>query len=219
MVFNLVNEQQEWNRRTRDLIARARPCPLPVNDSIPSVMIPQWHRGTTWARDAARAFHDEVAERVSTGAAVCPGERARLMWIGRGLWFDLDFYRRFEQSHGAVFVWSMYLAIAADGYLRYGGDPLRALAARFAAFSDQLYTPPWSAEWYVKEARHHGVDGVVHLVSEDARGSYFTTRALEAAGIPVLELHADNVDARSADGDALTRTVGDWLDRRVRAGD
>jgi hypothetical protein len=51
----------------------------------------------------------------------------------------------------------------------------------------------------------------VHLVSEDSRGSYFTTRALEAAGIPVLELHADNVDARAADGAGLTRTVGDWL--------
>ncbi|MFD6286535.1 2-hydroxyacyl-CoA dehydratase [Streptomyces sp. NPDC060205] len=215
-VMDLVNEQQEWNRRTRDLIARARPCPLPVNDSIPSVMIPQWHRGTVWARDAARAFHDEVAERVAAGTAVCPAERTRLMWIGRGLWFDLDFYRRFEESHGAVFVWSMYLAIAADGYLRYGDDPLRALAARFAAFSDQLYTPPWSAEWYVKEARSHGVDGVVHLVSDDARGSYFTTRALEAAGIPVLELHADNVDARDAGPEALTRTVGDWLDQRVR---
>ncbi|MFA3875661.1 hypothetical protein ABS735_18520 [Streptomyces sp. MMCC 100] len=35
--------------------------------------------------------------------------------------------------------------------------------------------------------------------------------ALEAAGIPVLELRADNMDARSADGDALARTVGDWL--------
>lgn len=215
-VMRLTNEQQEWNRRTRDLIARARPCPLPVNDSIPSVMIPQWHRGTVWARDAARAFHDEVAERIGAGASVAPAERTRLMWIGRGLWFDLDFYRRFEESHGAVFVWSMYLAIAADGYLRYGDDPLRALAARFAAFSDQLYTPPWSAEWYVKEARHHGVDGVVHLVSDDARGSYFTTRALEAAGIPVLELHADNVDARGAGPEELTRTVGDWLDKRVR---
>ncbi|WP_324603964.1 MULTISPECIES: 2-hydroxyacyl-CoA dehydratase family protein [unclassified Streptomyces] len=128
-VMHLVDEQQEWNRRTRDLIARARPCPLPVNDSVPSVMIPQWHRGTTWARDAARAFHDEVAERVSAGVSVCP---------------------RTGQAH--------------------------------------------------------------------ARGSYFTTRALEAAGIPVLELHADNVDARSADGDALTRTVGDWLDRHVLAG-
>ncbi|MFD7956570.1 2-hydroxyacyl-CoA dehydratase family protein [Streptomyces ardesiacus] len=128
-VMHLVDEQQEWNRRTRDLIARARPCPLPVNDGVPSVMIPQWHRGTTWARDAARAFHDEVAERVSAGVSVCPGERARL-------------------------------------------------------------TP----------------------------GAATSPRALEAAGIPVLELHADNVDARSADGDALTRTVGDWLDRHVLAG-
>lgn len=214
-VMALANEQQEWNRRTRDLIARARSCPLSVTDSIPSVMIPQWHRGTTWARDAARAFHDEVADRVAAGTAVCPDERVRLMWVGRGLWFDLDFYRRFQRTHGAVFVWSMYLAIAADGYLRYGDDPLRALAARFAAFSDQLYTPPWSAEWYVKEARHHGVDGVVHLVSDDARGSYFTTRALRAAGIPVLELRADNVDSRGTDGEALTRTVSDWLDEEV----
>lgn len=214
-VMDLVNEQQEWNRRTRDLIARARPCPLTVTDSIPSVMVPQWHRGTTWARDAARALHDEVTRRVADGTAVCRDERARLMWIGRGLWFDLDFYRRFQESHGAVFVWSMYLAIAADGYLRYGDDPLRALAARFAAFSDQLYTPPWSAQWYVKEARLHGVDGVVHLVSDDARGSYFTTRALEAAGIPVLEVHADNVDARGTDPAALTDAVADWLEHRI----
>ncbi|MGW4589981.1 2-hydroxyacyl-CoA dehydratase [Amycolatopsis thermoflava] len=214
-VMALVNEQQEWNRRTRDLIAAARPCPLAVTDSIPSVMVPQWHRGTEWARDAARAFHDEVAARIDAGAAVCEDERVRLMWIGRGLWFDLDFYRRFQESHGAVFVWSMYLAIAADGYLRYGDDPLRALAARFAAFSDQLYTPPWSAEWYVKEARNHGVDGVVHLVSDDARGGYFTTRALRAAGIPVLELHADNVDARQASPEAISAVVRDWLDREV----
>ncbi|MFV2195348.1 2-hydroxyacyl-CoA dehydratase [Nocardiopsis sp. LOL_012] len=213
-VMALANEQAEWNRRTRDLIAAARPCPVHVTDTFPAVMVPQWHRGTEWARDAARALHDEVAERVRSGRAACGGERLRLMWVGRGLWFDLDFYRRFEDSHGAVFVWSMYLAIAADGYARHGGEPMRALAARFAAFSDQLYTPPWSSEWYVKEARHHGVDGVVHLVSDDERGGYFTTRALEAAGIPVLELHADNVDARTG-GEVLGRTVREWLEREV----
>lgn len=196
-VLDLVNEQAEWNRRSRDLIAATTPSPLAVTDSIPSVMIPQWHRGTEWARDAARRFYEEVAERVRAGAAVCEDERVRLMWIGRGLWYDMEFYRRFEQRYGAVFVWSMYLAIAADGYPRYGSDPLRALAARFAAFNDLLYTPPWSCEWYVKEARLHRVDGVVHLVSDDARGGYFTTRALRAAGIPVYELHADNVDTRS----------------------
>ncbi|SDF46582.1 2-hydroxyglutaryl-CoA dehydratase, D-component [Lentzea fradiae] len=215
-VLDLVNEQAEWNRRTRDLIARTTPSPLAVTDSIPSVMIPQWHRGTEWARDAAQRFYEEVEARVRSGAAVCEGERARLMWIGRGLWYDMDFYRRFEERHGAVFVWSMYLAIAADGYPRYGDNPLRTIAARFAAFNDQLYTPPWSSEWYVKEARLHGVDGVVHLVSDDARGSYFTNRALRAAGIPVYELHADNVDTRSL-RDSTERDVEEWLEREVLA--
>ncbi|WP_026453748.1 2-hydroxyacyl-CoA dehydratase family protein [Saccharomonospora iraqiensis] len=214
-VMALANEQAEYNRRTRDLIAAARPCPVDVPANVPAVMLPQWHRGTGYARDAARALQDEVADRVSAGAAVCRPERARLMWIGRGLWFDMGFYERFRREYGAVFVWSMYLAIAADGYARYGDDPLRALAARFAAFSDQLYTPPWSTEWYLKEARAHGVDGVVHLVSDDARGGYFTTRALEDAGIPVLELHADNVDPRTTDRATMTRTVAEWLEHRV----
>jgi hypothetical protein len=214
-VMDLVNEQEEWNLRTRDLVAAARPCPVSVNDSIPGVMVPQWHRGTVWARDAAKSFHDEVAAKVAAGDGICADERVRLMWVGRGMWSDLDFYRRFQEKHGAVFVWSMYLALAADGYLRYGDDQLRALAARFAALTDQLYTPPWSCEWYVKEARTHGVDGVVHLVSDDPRGSYFTTRALEAAGIPVLELHADNVDERTFDEAAVTATVEQWLADRV----
>ncbi|USX54642.1 2-hydroxyacyl-CoA dehydratase family protein [Lentzea sp. HUAS12] len=213
-VLDLVNEQAEWNRRSRDLIARTTPSPLAVTDSIPSVMIPQWHRGSEWARDAAQRFYEEVEDRVRAGAAVCEDERARLMWIGRGLWFDMDFYRRFEERHGAVFVWSMYLAIAADGYPRYGDDPLRTLAARFASFHDQLYTPPWSSEWYVKEARLHRVDGVVHLVSDDARGGYFTTRALRAAGFPVYELHADNVDTRSFP-ETAERAMEEWLEREV----
>ena len=109
----------------------------------------------------------------------------------------------------------MYLAIAADGYLRYGGDPMRQLAARFAAFTDHLYTPPWSCEWYVKEARLHRIDGVVHLVSDDPRGSYFTTRALRDAGFPVIELRADNVDARGYSSGDVAATIGAWLESDV----
>jgi benzoyl-CoA reductase/2-hydroxyglutaryl-CoA dehydratase subunit BcrC/BadD/HgdB len=106
----------------------------------------------------------------------------------------------------------MYLALAADAYARYGEDPLRALAARFCAFRDQMYTPPWSVEWYVKEAREHRVDGVVHLISPDSRSSWFTTHALEAAGVPVLEIRADNADGRSLDPSALHRQVADWIE-------
>ncbi|NKY33005.1 2-hydroxyacyl-CoA dehydratase [Nocardia speluncae] len=214
-VMALVNEQAEWNRRTRDLLAATRPTPVSVNDSIPAVMIPQWHRGSVWGRDAARALFQEVEQAVRDSRAVCPGERVRLMWIGRGLWFDLGLYQRFQEKYGAVFVWSMYLAIAADGYARYGDDPMRALAARFTGFTDQLYTPPLSSQWYVKEARSHGVDAVVHLVADDVPGSAFTTEALEIAGIPVLEINADNADSRGGAAAALEAAIGDFLERRV----
>jgi hypothetical protein len=122
-ILELANEQQEWSRRTRDLLAQTSPAPIDIVDSIPAVMIPQWHRGTEWARDAARGFHEEVETAIARGDAVCPDERLRLMWIGRGLWFNLGFYQHFQERYGAVFVWSMYLAIAADGYPRYGGEP------------------------------------------------------------------------------------------------
>lgn len=214
-VMARANEQAEWNARTRDLIAAARPLPVAVTDSIPSVMVPQWHRGTQWALDAARALHDEVAERIAGGAAVWPAERRRLMWIGRGLWTDLDMYRSFQEDFDAVFVWSMYLAIAADGYLRYGDDPVRALAARFVGLTDLLYVPPMSSSWYVKEALAHGVDGVVHLVADDTPGSGLISAALEDAGVPVLDIRANNADARST-GDVRTR-IADFIRTRVPA--
>ena len=55
------------------------------------------------------------------------------MWVGAALWHDTEFYTAFESRHGAVFVWSMYLAFGPDGYIRYGlDDPLAALASRVA---------------------------------------------------------------------------------------
>jgi hypothetical protein len=159
-----------------------------------------------------------VAHRIDDGVAVCPGERRRLMWIGRGLWSDLDLYQRFHEDFGAVFVWSMYLAIAADGYVRYGPDPLRALAARFVGLTDLLYVPPWSAEWYVKEAQAHGVDGVVHLVADDTPGGRFISEALEAEGIPVLEIRANNADSRSSGAARIPERIADFLRERVPAG-
>jgi hypothetical protein len=213
-VMRLANEQAEWNRRTRDLIAATSPSPVSVADAIPAVMLPQWHRGTQVAVDAAKALHDEVAVRAAAGEG--PDERVRLMWVGRGLWFNMAFYQHFEQRYGAVFVWSMYLAVAADAYLRYGSDPLRCLAARFAAFGDQINMPPWSSEWYLAEARRNRIDGVVHLVGDALRGAPFITRALEEAGIPVCEIRAHNVDQRAWDDEAVKAQVSAFIEERVR---
>lgn len=214
-IMALGNEQAQWNRRTRDLIAAARPTPVLVNDTMPAVMAPQWQRGTRWAVDAAKSLYEETEQRVADGVAVCPGEQRRLMWVGRGLWSDLGLYTRFQEEFGAVFVWSMYLAIAADGYARYGDDPVRALAARFVGITDQLYVPPWSAQWYVKEALSHGVHGVVHLVADDTPGSGFITEALEAEGIPVLEIRANNADQRSSSAARIPERMAEFIRTRL----
>ncbi|WP_137897135.1 2-hydroxyacyl-CoA dehydratase family protein [Sphingomonas sp. 2SG] len=207
-VLDLVNEQEDYYRRTRDLVARSVPAPISIVDSMPATMVPQWHRGTVWARDAARAFYEEVAARVAAGAAAVPNERVRLMWVGRGLWSETAFYQRWEESHGAVFVWSMYLALAADGYIRRfdrGRDPMRSLAARFLTMGDELRMPSWAGPWHVHEAQSHQVDGAVALADADP----FVLRALAAAGIPVLELGIDNF--------AMDADTADALDRRIAA--
>ncbi len=214
-ILELANEQEEWSRLTRDLLAQTSPAPIDIVDSIPAVMIPQWHRGTEWGRDAAQRFHEEVQAAVARGDAVCPDERVRLMWIGRGLWFNLGFYQHFQERYGAVFAWSMYLAIAADGYPRYGGEPLRQLAARFSAFTDFLGMPGWADAWYVQQAKSYGINGAVHLVAPDSRSSWFTTRALEDAGIPVLEIDANNADARTWDEAAFTAELARFIDERL----
>jgi hypothetical protein len=215
-----VNGQEEIFDAVRDLIAAAPECPVRMTEQITNVMATQWVRGSEWALAHARAFHDEVRERVEAGIAACPGERARLMWIGAGLWHDTGFYTAFETSHQAVFVWSMYLAFGPDGYIRYGlDDPMAALASRTASFNEYLHNPPWAAEWIVHQARQHRIDGALVLrprsVKAAASGRFFIERSLEEAGIPVLPVEADVVDPRAWDPEAARASVRAFLDARV----
>jgi hypothetical protein len=211
-VLDLVNEQEECFAMTRDLLARTVPAPITVTDTFTSVMMPQWHRGTAWARDKARAFYEEVKARVDRGEAACPQEKVRLAWFGTGLWFNVDFYDSFMASHDAIFIWSMYLGIAADGYARYGKtDLLRTLSARYAAFIQYLTMEPWPSSWYVKEARLHQVDGVVIL---GGAGS-FMELAFKQAGIPTLRLRAHNVDSRMWNEASIREMVGQFIEQEA----
>ena len=204
------------------MIAAARPCPVSVVDQIPNVMIPQWHRGSDWALAHAQRFRDEVKERIEQGAAACPNERIRLMWIGAGLWHDPGFYNALEERHGAVFVWSMYLAFSGPQYIRDRlEDPLRALASRICSLNEVLHLPPWMNEWMVYEARASGVDAAVILVPSSNRlsvsGTKITQLSLEAAGIPALAIDADMVDAQNFDHGSMVDRVSKFLVDRVES--
>lgn len=218
-VMKLANEQAEYNRKTRDLIAQTTPSPVSITDTVPAVMVPQWQRGTQWAVDIAKALYEEVKELVDQKKAACDNEKVRLMWLGRGLWFNLGFYQHFEKKYGAAFIWSIYLGLAADGYARYGEDPLRTLVSRTVGMEDMLHMPPWNSDWYVKEAKKNGIDGVVHLISDSctqsAGGTYFVKKAFEDAGIPILQLRADPVDSRGWDDSAMTVKLEQFIENEI----
>ena len=213
-----VNQQEEYFEEVRDMICSAPKTPIRMHEQVSNVMAAQWLRGSEWAIAHARAFRDEVQQRVEAGIAACPSERLRLMWVGAGLWHDTDFYTAFEEQYGAVFVWSMYLAFGPDGYIRYGlDDPLRALASRTVSFNEQLHNPPWANEWIVHQAKQHRIDAALVLeplgTRPSATGNRFIERALESNGVPVLPIAADMVDARGWNGDAMRQTVAHFLER------
>jgi len=215
-----VNRQEEIFDEARKLIASAPATPVRMTEQIANVMATQWVRGTDWALAHAEHFRDEIARRVDDGVAAYANESRRLMWVGAGLWHDTDFYTAFEESHGAIFVWSMYLAFGPDGYIRYGfDDPIEALASRTASFNEYLHNPPWAAEWIVEQAREHRIDAalVLHPTSlkPSATGRRFIEQALEEAGIPALPIEADVVDARAWDPAATREAVRAFLDERV----
>jgi benzoyl-CoA reductase subunit B len=211
-----VNRQEEYFDEARQAIRDAPRTPVRMQEQITNVMAAQWQRGSEWAVAHARAFRDEVLARARNGIAACPLERLRLMWVGAGLWYDLDFYTAFEESHGAVFIWSMYLAFGPDGYIRYGlDDPLLALAARTVSMNEQLHNPPWANEWILDQARSHRIDAAFVLTPSGSRPSATGTRfieiALEEAGIPVFSVRADMVDARLWDPDAMRQSAAEFL--------
>jgi hypothetical protein len=181
-------------------------------------MIPQWHRGSDWAVAHARRFRDEVAARVHAGVGVAARERLRLMWIGAGVWHDTSFYQALEDRLGAVFVWSMYMPFAGPQYIRaIKGRPFEALASRICSMNEVLHLPPWMNGWMVHEARRCGIDAAVMLVPPDNRlsqsGTKLTRLALQEAGVPVLMLDADMVDAKDWSHERMVALMEDFLRR------
>jgi len=215
-----VNRLGEIIAETRDIIAAATPCPVPLSEQLTNVMACTWQRGSQWAIDHAAAYRDEVKARAEAGTGICDTEKHRLLWLNNGLWFNTAFYRYFEQSHNATFVWSMYSNFLSDGYRKYfDDDPMRALAARHISMNEQLHLPGWMAEWIIEQARDYRASGAVMLTPINDRMSAMGTRfcklALEKAGIPVLEIKASAVDARLWDDAAMRAKVGAFIDERV----
>jgi benzoyl-CoA reductase subunit B len=213
-IVDRVNRQEEYFDAVRTLIAKAPKLPARLGEVMSQVMGIQWHRGSEWALEQARQFYEEVKHRADNEMWVCPNEQYRLMYVGQGLWQNLDFFTEFEQRYGAVFVRSNYLSIACDGYLRYGTkDPLRALASRYVTMSEQMHIPGLGGAWAKWEARTHRIDGGLSI--EGWWGGRMINRDLEENGIPILDLPVDPVDGGTWDDNKMAKLVSDFIEQRV----
>jgi benzoyl-CoA reductase subunit B len=214
-----INVQEGYIWEAAQAIGHARPCPVSIAEQMPNTMIPQWHRGSDWAVAHAKKFRDQVLDKIAAGEGASTNEKLRLMWIGAGVWHDPGFYQSLEEKLGAVFVWSMYMPFAGPAYIReLQGSPMEALASRVASMNETLHLPPWMSGWMVSEAERCGIDATVILLPPDNRlsqsGNKLTALALEQAGVPVLMIDADMVDAKIWDHDKMVGMVADFLQKR-----
>ncbi len=211
-IVEMTNQQNQMFEDVRDVICTAPKTPVGLPEMLGDVMALQWQRGTPWALEQATRFRDEIRQRAANEQWICPNEQYRFSWVGAGLWQNTGFYRMFEESHGAVFVQSMYMSLGVDAYRRFGPDVVRGLASRYSAFG--LYT----ADWQAHEALIHRCDGVVCLAKNI---SGIMRCAFEQVGIPVLALDLDHVDGRSWDEqavrDAMSRFIEEKVEPRRRA--
>ena len=211
-----INEQEGYLWEANQALAKARPCPVSIGEQMSNTMVAQWHRGSDWAVAHAKRFRDEVMERIAAGQGAATQEKIRLMWIGAGVWHDPGFYQALEERLGAVFVWSMYMPFSGPQYIReIGGRPLEALASRICSMNEVLHLPPWMNGWMVSEAERSAIDAAVVLLPPDNRlsqsGTKLTAESLKRAGVPVLMIDGDMVDARNWDHQRMVGLVSDFL--------
>jgi hypothetical protein len=114
----------------------------------------------------------------------------------------------------------MYLPFAGAQYIReINGQPLEALASRICSMNEVLHLPPWMTDWLVSEAKRCAIDAAVVLVPPNNRlsqsGTLLAGEALRAAGVHVLQLDADMVNAGNWNRDAAVNVIEQFLRSEV----
>jgi hypothetical protein len=110
----------------------------------------------------------------------------------------------------------MYLPFAGPQYIReLKGKPLQALASRICSMNEVLHLPPWMNGWMASEAQRCGIDAAIMLVPPENRlsqsGTLLTSQALREAGVPVLHMDADMVNASTWNHAQMVQRVEDFL--------
>lgn len=191
------------------------PSLFSITDALSEVAVWETHFGEPWALEHARRFYEEVKTRAQNRQYVCTNERRRILWASSPLWFNLGFYNKWEESHGAVFMETSYLPRSARTIHHDRSDPLKALLMRrHMKYSGA--SPTAAVQLCLNNVRQYGIDGVIVPAEGATRPAaglfYHVSQALERAGIPVLTLDYQPLNSALWDEDAMTDTVTRFIE-------
>lgn len=199
--------QLGWGQKGRALFT--------ATDAYAETSVFETHFGHEWSLEHVKKMYTEVAERADAGAVAVPGEKTRLLWAGTPLWFNLGFLNAFEESHGAVFIETMYLPRAKRMIQDPQEDALRAAFLR----RHMKYTgssPKAAADLIIAQCREFHVDGVVLPARAATRDTVASSRymalALKQAGIAVHLLDYAPFDSDSWDDERMRSEVATFIE-------
>ncbi|WP_026556557.1 2-hydroxyacyl-CoA dehydratase family protein [Arthrobacter sp. 35W] len=212
-----ADEMAEYYWKITDLAYKsAGPAPFTASEAYTEVGIFETHFGHEWALDHVKGMYREVKDKVENREAAVEGERIRLLWGGTPLWFNLGFYNAWEESHGAIFVETMYLPRAQRMMQPDRSNALRAAYLR----RHMKYTgpsPKSAAELVVAQSRDYRIDGVVlparGATRESSASSRFMAEALRREGIPALFLDYSPFDNAAWDEEAMRAQVTEFIEQ------
>ena len=208
-----LRDTVDKTNRARDLMAEvfshARHVPSPVGGKTLKnfAFVQPLLMGTQAAIDVAKAFADDLADKVAQGVSGVEGEGLRLLWIQNRIQIKHPLIEILEKEHSAAVVVDELNDMFWDPI--DPEDPYTGMAAR--AISLPLNGPiDIRVERMKKLAREYRIDGAINPChwgcrqGTGARG--LVQQGLGEVGIPVLNLETDCADPRNfSEGQARTR--------------
>ncbi len=188
-------------------LAQRIPSPVTGRDLTNYGIVMPLFFGTDTAVEVAKAFRDELAERIDAGKYGVPGEKVRLLWIQNRIQFKNPVVSILEGEYHADIVVDELNSITWDPI--DPKDPYSGLARR--SVSNPLNGRIERRVDHLKKlAADYQIDGAINPCNwgcrqgSGARG--LIEDGLRAAGVPVLNLEVDCVDQRNfAEGQLRTR--------------
>jgi len=188
-------------------LARRVPTPARPRDLFNFAIVFSVLLGTEAGVEVAERYRDELARKVDAGVAGVPGEQLRLLWIQNRIQFKTELERLLAEEHKAAVVIDELNDVPWDPI--DPDEPYEGLARRMLSFS-LCGEVTQRIETLKRLARDYQVDGAINPChwgcrqGTGARG--LVEEGLKSAGVPVLNLEVDCIDARNfSEGQLRTR--------------